>query len=171
MADIIVPTLGESVTEATVSKWYKQPGDAVKADEPLCELETDKVTVEVPSPAAGVLKEHAVKEGDSVGVGAKLGVVEAGASGGKAAAAPAKKEEAKAPEKATAEKPAAKDNNQVAPKAGADKNGPAATKMLAENPGLKVEGTGKDGRVTKGDVIHALEGDGLAAAPAAGPRE
>jgi 2-oxoglutarate dehydrogenase E2 component (dihydrolipoamide succinyltransferase) len=160
-----------------VSKWYKQPGDAVKADEPLCELETDKVTIEVPSPAAGVLKAHAVKEGDTVGVGAKLGVIEAGAAGGKtAAAAPAKKDEPKkeekAPEKPTAEKPAAKDNNQVAPKAGADKNGPAASKMLAENPQVKVtQGSGKDGRVTKGDVIHALEGDGLSAAPASGPRE
>lgn len=176
MADIIVPTLGESVTEATVSKWFKKPGDAVKADEPLCELETDKVTVEVPSPAAGVLKEQSVKEGATVGVGAKLGVVEAGAAGAKsapAAAAPAaKKEESKAAEKPTPAAPAAKDNNQVEPKAGADKNGPAASKMLAENPQVKVtEGSGKDGRVTKGDVIAALEGDGMSSAPAAGPRE
>lgn len=172
MADIIVPTLGESVTEATVSKWFKQPGDAVKADEPLCELETDKVTVEVPSPAAGVLKEQSVKEGATVGVGAKLGVVEAGAAGAKTAPVAAKKEEAKAPEKPTPAAPAAKDNNQVAPKVGADKNGPAASKMLAENPQVKItEGSGKDGRVTKGDVITALEGDGMSSAPAAGPRE
>ncbi len=172
MADILVPTLGESVTEATVSKWYKQPGDAVKADEPLCELETDKVTVEVPSPAAGVLKEHSVKEGASVGVGAKLGVVEAGAAGGKtAAAAPAKKEEPKAAAPVAAA-PAKAATAPAAPAASADKNGPAATKMLAENPQVKVtEGSGKDGRVTKGDVIAALEGDGLSAAPAAGPRE
>ena len=164
MADIIVPTLGESVTEATVSKWYKQPGDAVKADEPLCELETDKVTVEVPAPAAGVLKEQSVKEGATVGVGAKLGVVEAGAAAAKSAPAAAKKEEAKAPEKTTLAAPAAK--------AGADKNGPAASKMLAENPQVKItEGSGKDGRVTKGDVITALEGDGMSSAPAAGPRE
>ena len=187
MADIIVPTLGESVTEATVSKWFKQPGDAVKADEPLCELETDKVTVEVPSPAAGVLKEQAVKEGDTVGVGAKLGVIEAGAAGGKAAAAAAPAKEAKGEAKDTvkagsaSETGAKPDDNQVAPKAqsGATvsspqgaKSGPAASKMLAENPQVKVtQGTGKDGRVTKGDVIAALEGDGLSAAPAAGPRE
>ena len=170
MADIIVPTLGESVTEATVSKWFKKPGDAVKADEALCELETDKVTVEVPSPAAGVLKEQAVKEGDTVEVGAKLGVVEAGAAGGKTAAAPAKKDEPKKEEPKKAE-PAPAKAAAAAPAAGA-KSGPAAEKMLAENPQVKItEGTGKDGRITKGDVIHALEGDGLAASPAAGPRE
>ena len=73
MADIRVPTLGESVTEATVGKWFKQPGDAVAVDEPLVELETDKVTLEVPAPAAGVLSEVAVKNGDTVAVGALLG--------------------------------------------------------------------------------------------------
>ena len=73
MADIRVPTLGESVTEATVGKWFKQPGDAVAVDEPLVELETDKVTLEVPAPAAGVLSDIAVKNGDTVAVGALLG--------------------------------------------------------------------------------------------------
>src|SRR5262245_13814898 len=76
--EIKVPTLGESVTEATVGKWFKQPGDSVKADEPLVELETDKVTLEVNAPAAGILGEIMVKAGATVGVGAVLGSVEAG---------------------------------------------------------------------------------------------
>ncbi len=75
MADIRVPTLGESVTEATVGKWFKQPGDAVAVDEPLVELETDKVTLEVPAPAAGVLSDIAVKDGATVAVGALLGSI------------------------------------------------------------------------------------------------
>ncbi|MGC2642544.1 MAG: biotin/lipoyl-containing protein, partial [Pseudolabrys sp.] len=79
MADIRVPTLGESVTEATVGKWFKQPGDAVAVDEPLVELETDKVTLEVPAPAAGVLSDVAAKNGDTVAVGALLGQIKEGA--------------------------------------------------------------------------------------------
>src|SRR5262245_32842309 len=78
MADIRVPTLGESVTEATVGKWFKQPGDAVTVDEPLVELETDKVTLEVPAPAAGVLSAVTVKDGDTVAVGALLGEIKEG---------------------------------------------------------------------------------------------
>ena len=81
MTDIRVPTLGESVTEATVGKWFKQPGDAVAVDEPLVELETDKVTLEVPAPAAGVLSEIAVKDGETVAVGALLGQIKDGAGG------------------------------------------------------------------------------------------
>ena len=163
--EIIVPSLGESVSEATVAKWFKQPGDAVKADEPLVELETDKVTVEVNAPAAGVLKDQAVKTGATVEVGALLGNIDVGASGGKAAAAPAKAEapKAEAPKAAPAAAPAAASNN-----------GPAVTKMAAENPQVNVAnvaGSGKDGRVTKGDMIKALEGDGFAASPAQGPRE
>src|SRR5450759_4695239 len=87
MTDIRVPTLGESVTEATVGKWFKQPGDAVAVDEPLVELETDKVTLEVPAPAAGVLGEIAAKNGDTVGVGAILGQIKDGV--GATAAKPA----------------------------------------------------------------------------------
>ena len=79
MTDIRVPTLGESVTEATVGKWFKQPGDAVAVDEPLVELETDKVTLEVPAPAAGVLGDIAAKNGETVGVGAILGSITDGA--------------------------------------------------------------------------------------------
>src|SRR5690348_16684338 len=89
MAEIRVPTLGESVTEATIGKWFKKPGDPVAADEPVVELETDKVTIEVPAPAAGVLAETAVKEGETVAVGALLGQITEGAGGAKPAAAAA----------------------------------------------------------------------------------
>src|ERR1700691_3021374 len=91
MAEIRVPTLGESVTEATMGKWSKKAGDAVAVDEPLVELETDKVTIEVPAPAAGVLTDVAVKDGDTVAVGALLGAIKEGAGGvpTKAAAKPA----------------------------------------------------------------------------------
>src|SRR5439155_14045599 len=98
MADIRVPALGESVTEATIGKWFKKPGDPVAVDEPLVELETDKVTIEVPAPAAGVLGEIAAKDGDTVAVGALLGQIKDGAgaaakpavAAGAAPAAPAK---------------------------------------------------------------------------------
>src|SRR6202142_3041925 len=90
MADIRVPTLGESVTEATIGKWFKHPGDAVAVDEPLVELETDKVTIEVPAPASGVLGEIAAKDGETVAVGALLGQITDGAAGARPAAAPAK---------------------------------------------------------------------------------
>src|SRR5215469_4953458 len=90
MTEIRVPTLGESVTEATIGKWFKKPGDAVAVDEPLVELETDKVTIEVPAPAAGVLGEIAAKDGDTVAVGALLGQITDGAAGAaRPAAAPA----------------------------------------------------------------------------------
>src|SRR5215468_3224597 len=89
MADIRVPTLGESVTEATIGRWFKQAGEAVAVDEPLVELETDKVTIEVPAPAAGVLADIAAKDGETVAVGALLGQIKEGeAAPGKAAAAP-----------------------------------------------------------------------------------
>src|SRR5881628_1731042 len=79
MAEIRVPTLGESVTEATIGRWFKQPGEAVAVDEPLVELETDKVTIEVPAPAAGILSEVAAKNGETVAVGALLGQIKEGA--------------------------------------------------------------------------------------------
>ena len=86
MTEIRVPTLGESVTEATIGKWFKQPGDAVAVDEPLVELETDKVTIEVPAPAAGVLAEISAGDGETVAVGALLGQIEEGAAAGASAA-------------------------------------------------------------------------------------
>ena len=164
--EIKVPTLGESVTEATIGKWFKKVGDAVAADEPLVELETDKVTVEVPSPTAGTLESIKVEAGQTVNVGALLGSVAAGAGPAKAAAKPA----AAAP---AAAKPAAA----PAPAAAKDP-GPAARKALAEtgvNAG-SIQGSGKDGRVTKSDVQAAAARP--APAPAAphtprdlGPRE
>src|SRR5450759_2555827 len=105
MADIRVPTLGESVTEATVGKWFKQPGDAVAVDEPLVELETDKVTLEVPAPAAGVLGEITAKNGETVAIGALLGQIMEGASAAPKAATPTPKP-AEAPKPAPAAKPA-----------------------------------------------------------------
>src|ERR1700751_1699741 len=89
MADIRVPALGESVTEATIGKWFKKPGDAVGVDEPLVELETDKVTIEVPAPAAGVLAAVAAKDGDTVAVGAVLGQIKEGAGAAAVKSAPA----------------------------------------------------------------------------------
>src|SRR4051812_12402958 len=93
MTEIRVPTLGESVTEATIGRWFKKAGDAVAVDEPLVELETDKVTIEVPAPSAGALGEIAAKDGETVAVGALLGQINeaaAGAAAAKPAAAPAK---------------------------------------------------------------------------------
>src|ERR1700742_3024639 len=112
MAEIRVPTLGESVTEATIGKWFKKPGDAVAVDEPLVELETDKVTIEVPAPAAGVLADIAAKDGETVAVGALLGQIKDGAGGPaaapKAAAAqPAAKQSAPQPAPAPAAAPSA----------------------------------------------------------------
>ena len=150
MTDIRVPTLGESVTEATVGKWFKQPGEAVAVDEPLVELETDKVTLEVPAPAAGVLGEIAVKDGETVAVGALLGQITDGAGAAKPAAA-AKPAEAPKPAPTTAATSAAMPSD--APVA------PSVRKMAAES-GIEpsaVAGTGKDGRVTKGDMMAAIE--------------
>lgn len=162
--EILVPSLGESVSEATIAKWFKKVGDSVKADEPLVELETDKVTVEVNAPAAGALKEILVKEGENVAVGALLGRIDVGAAG--ATAAPAAKP-AEAPKAA----PAKAATPVAAPAAS---SGPAVSKLLAENPQVNpaaIAATGKDGRLKKGDVLAALDGDGMGVAPAAGPRE
>jgi 2-oxoglutarate dehydrogenase E2 component (dihydrolipoamide succinyltransferase) len=157
--DIKVPPMGESVTEATIAKWFKKVGDAVKADEALCELETDKVTVEVPAPVAGQLVSISVEAGGTVGVGAKLGEILEGAKG--AASAPAA-----APAAAKAAAPA--------PAAAAPQPGPAARKALAESgvDPASVSGTGKDGRVTKSDVAAAASAPKPTAAPApSAPRE
>ena len=108
MAEIRVPTLGESVTEATIGKWFKKPGDPVAVDEPLVELETDKVTIEVPAPAAGTLGEIAAKDGETVAVGALLGEVKEGAAAAKAA--PAKS----APAPAEAPKPSSRTGSRAA---------------------------------------------------------
>ena len=151
--EIRVPTLGESVSEATIGTWFKKVGDAVKADEPLCELETDKVTIEVPAPVSGVLSEIVANAGDTVEPGGLLGQIAEGASAGASAPA-ASAEKAAAPEKAT---PAAQPAPAAAP-AGNMPPAPAAQKMLAENniSAGEVEGSGKRGQVLKGDVIAAV---------------
>src|SRR5580698_7462014 len=106
MAEIRVPTLGESVTEATIGKWFKKPGDAVAVDEPLVELETDKVTIEVPAPAAGVLSDIAAKDGETVAVGAVLGQIKEGAGApGKPQPAAAAPQAAPSPKPVTAAPP------------------------------------------------------------------
>ena len=140
--DIKVPVLGESIKEATVAKWLKQPGEAVKADEPLVELETEKVAVEVPAPVAGVMGAHHVKAGETVGVGQVLGFVQEGAEGTVAAAAPAD------PPMAAA---APVRNGPVMPPA------PSARKLMTEK-GLDadhVAGSGVRGQILKGDVLAA----------------
>jgi 2-oxoglutarate dehydrogenase E2 component (dihydrolipoamide succinyltransferase) len=164
--EIRVPTLGESVTEATIGRWFKKAGDAVKADEPLVELETDKVTVEVPAPAAGVLEKILAKDGETVGVGAVLGSITEGAGGAKAAPAAAKAAPAKAepaPARAEAPRPAP-----AAAKA-ADVMMPSVRKLAAES-GVDpsgVQGSGKDGRVMKGDMLAAIAAGSAAPRPAA----
>ncbi|MEM9470677.1 MAG: 2-oxoglutarate dehydrogenase complex dihydrolipoyllysine-residue succinyltransferase [Pseudomonadota bacterium] len=150
--EIRVPTLGESVTEATIGQWFKKPGEAITADEPLVELETDKVTVEVPAPAAGVMGEILVEEGATVEVGALLGTVAEGDGAAPAAppAAAAKTAESKA-------EPAGRETGGGAAPAVAAS--PSAAKMLAENnlSADQVAGSGKRGQVLKGDVLEALE--------------
>ena len=150
MTEIRVPTLGESVTEATIGRWFKKAGDAVAVDEPLVELETDKVTIEVPAPSAGVLGEIAAKDGETVAVGALLGQINEGAaSAAKPAATPAKAAAAAAAAPAAAPKAAASD----APLA------PSVRKLSTESgiDAATVPGSGKDGRVTKGDMLAAIE--------------
>jgi 2-oxoglutarate dehydrogenase E2 component (dihydrolipoamide succinyltransferase) len=159
--EIKVPAMGESVTEATVARWFKKEGDAVARDEPLLELETDKVTVEVPAPADGAIETISVKEGDTVHVGSVLGAIAEGKAGAPSAVAnPA----SVAPKPAPAPKPVA------APAAPAPKPAPRpvadnvammpSVRRIAEESSLdpaSVAGTGRDGRVTKGDMLGALE--------------
>ncbi|MGH6726089.1 MAG: 2-oxoglutarate dehydrogenase complex dihydrolipoyllysine-residue succinyltransferase [Pseudolabrys sp.] len=198
MADIRVPTLGESVTEATVGKWFKQPGEAVAVDEPLVELETDKVTLEVPAPAAGVLSAVAVKAGDTIGIGALLGQIKEGAAAAPAAksapAAPAAKPpEAPKPAPAAAASaapiaarspaasaapiaagtPAASSMPIAAgtPAASSMPMPPSVRKIAAES-GIdagKVDGSGLHGQVTKGDMLAAIERAAAQPTPVAAP--
>ena len=153
--DIRVPTLGESVSEATIGKWFKKPGDAVTADEPLVELETDKVTLEVNAPASGILSEISAKDGETVGVGALLGAITEGAPG--VAAAPKAAEVPKAAATPSVSAPA--------------DHGPAVARLAAETgiDPANVAASGKDGRVTKGDMLAAQTAPAVIAAPAAIP--
>jgi 2-oxoglutarate dehydrogenase E2 component (dihydrolipoamide succinyltransferase) len=151
MADIRVPTLGESVTEATVGKWFKQPGEAVAVDEPVVELETDKVTLEVPAPATGVLSDIAAKTGDTVGVAALLGQIKEGAAAVPAKAAPPAVKPPEAPKPVPAPPAAAKAADMPLP--------PSVRKMAAESgiDAAKVAGSGMHGQVSKGDMMAAIE--------------
>jgi 2-oxoglutarate dehydrogenase E2 component (dihydrolipoamide succinyltransferase) len=165
--EIRVPTLGESVAEATVGKWFKKAGDAIAADEPIVELETDKVTIEVPAPAAGTLAELTVKEGDSVEPGALLGMIAEGGGAAAPSAKPQKEEPApeasKKAEADTARAPAGSAAASEMPPT------PSAAKLLAE-AGVaadQVAGSGKRGQVLKGDVLDAVAK--ASAAPAASP--
>ena len=164
--EIRVPTLGESVSEATVGTWFKKVGDVIKADEPLVELETDKVTIEVPAPASGVLSEIVAQAGETVGLDALLGQISAGAGAAAApAAAPAKAATPAAPVPA----PVAAAASSASASVSSMPPAPAASKMLAENniSADQVDGSGKRGQVLKGDVIAAVA-KGLSA-PAATP--
>jgi 2-oxoglutarate dehydrogenase E2 component (dihydrolipoamide succinyltransferase) len=160
MTEIRVPTLGESVTEATIGRWFKKAGDAVAVDEPLVELETDKVTIEVPAPSAGTLGEIVAKDGETVAVGALLGQITDGAGGAKPAAsdsAPVKPSAATAAA-ATAAAPAAPAPSQKSLPADTPQ-APSVRKLSAESgvDAAGVAGSGKDGRVTKGDMLAAIE--------------
>ncbi|TCL72753.1 2-oxoglutarate dehydrogenase complex dihydrolipoyllysine-residue succinyltransferase [Rhizobium sp. BK251] len=165
--EIRVPTLGESVSEATVGTWFKKVGDAINADEPILELETDKVTIEVPAPSAGVLSEIVAQAGETVGLGALLGQIAANGAGVAAPGAAAK-----AAEPVAAAAPAAPAVAAAAPVAAtvsAMPPAPAAAKLLADNnlSADQVDGSGKRGQVLKGDVIAAVAKGLSAPAPAA----
>src|SRR5215203_5043294 len=180
MAEIRVPTLGESVTEATIGKWFKKAGDAVAVDEPLVELETDKVTIEVPAPASGVLAEVAVKDGETVAVGALLGQIKEGATatstgrpdskGNKTQPINAGPEEPKPRAEAKPETPAEKPS--TPPKPDGDKPLAPSVRKLAAESGVNPEtvaGSGKDGRVTKGDMLASIERAAAAPMPISQP--
>ncbi|KAA8610377.1 2-oxoglutarate dehydrogenase [Salipiger aestuarii] len=156
--DVMVPTLGESVSEATVSTWFKKVGDSVAQDEMLCELETDKVSVEVPSPAAGTLTEILANEGDTVEAGGKLGVLSSGAGTTSGAVT------APAPSSASDAEPSMSGRADV-------EDAPSAKKAMAE-AGLdagSVKGSGKDGRVMKEDVSAAIAATKSSPAPTPAP--
>ena len=162
-SEVKVPALGESVSEATVGQWLKQPGEAVKLDEPIVSLETDKVAVEVPSPVNGIMGAHVVKEGDTVAVGAVIAIIED--------AAPAAGAEQVAPREEKAAPPA---SDTIASK---PSPAPAAFEAAALSPSVRravlehaidpatVKGTGRDGRLTKDDVLHAAEAKVKAPSP------
>ena len=172
--DVIIPALGESITEATVGQWLKNTGDAVKADEPIVSLETDKVAVEVPSPVDGIMGELLVKVGDTVAVGARIAIIEGGAAAPAVAAAPqpaVTKEPAEAPPTPPAPvavpaaaapappaPPAPPPSAAAAPDA-PDAIAPAVRRLLGDYnlDAASITGTGLEGRLTKGDVLAAIE--------------
>ncbi|MGY6568162.1 MAG: 2-oxoglutarate dehydrogenase complex dihydrolipoyllysine-residue succinyltransferase [Salinarimonas sp.] len=167
--EIRVPTLGESVSEATIARWFKKPGEAVKADEPLVELETDKVTLEVNAPTSGVLSDIVAQEGETVEPDALLGSID---ESGSAAAAPAKKDEKKEEKKEAPKAESKPEPAKSAPAAKSSDHGPAVSRLSAESgvDPANVSGSGKDGRVTKGDMLAAIASGG-ASAPSSAPTQ
>jgi 2-oxoglutarate dehydrogenase E2 component (dihydrolipoamide succinyltransferase) len=162
--EVKVPVLGESITEATLGQWLKKPGEAVAIDEPIASLETDKVAVEVPSPVAGIMGAYVVEEGATVNVGAVIGSIDAGTGASSPAAAPVAAAAAVAPVVATTPAPA--------PAAEAESSdlplSPAVRRLVLElgiDPS-KIKGTGKDGRLTKEDVVAAAKDASAASADA-----
>jgi 2-oxoglutarate dehydrogenase E2 component (dihydrolipoamide succinyltransferase) len=174
MVDIRVPTLGESVTEATVGKWFKQQGDSVAVDEPLVELETDKVTLEVPAPAAGVLADIAVKDGATVAVGALLGQIKEGAGAVPKAPPATTTKPAASPtgtpdEKTMTTKPIGAGPEQPQPR---EMPMPPSVRKMAAESGVdpsRIAGSGLHGQVTKGDMLNAIERAAATATPVSAP--
>ena len=169
--DVQVPALGESITEGTLAQWLKKPGEAVAADEPIASLETDKVSVEVPSPVAGVLTEQLVQEGDTVAVGAAIARIDEGGTASAAAPAPAAEPAVETNPPGPAETPLPREDEH-APVAEGDDNvttlSPAVRRAVLEyhvDPS-KIRGSGKDGRLTKDDVIAAAQGKPQPSSPA-----
>src|SRR3954466_1667849 len=175
-----VPALGESITEGTLANWLKKPGEAVAADEPIAELETDKVSVEVPSPVAGVLAEQLVQAGDTVAVGAGIARIDQNATAGApTASAPAQAAAAATTNPAGAGETPALRGDTTAPVAELEHDddqittlSPAVRRAVLEyhvDP-TRIRGTGKDGRLTKDDVIAAAQAQGAEPSPAIAPQ-
>ena len=172
--EVKVPTLGESITEATLGQWLKQPGDAVAQDEPIASLETDKVAIDVPSPVAGTMGEQRAGVGDTVAVGAVIATIEAG--GAAAAAAPAPKPELPESTPVNPKGPGENMEPKEEEQDGGDEGthltlSPAVRRVVLEHhlDPSKIKGTGKDGRLTKDDVLAAAEGEKAQPAPASAP--
>ena len=165
MTDVRVPTLGESVTEATVATWFKQPGDSINMDEMLCELETDKVTVEVPSPAAGVMGSIVAQEGSVVSMDALLTTISEGSLEKLENEKIRTSKEDKNITEASTETRSENQNTDI-------ENAPSAKKLMAENkiPSDKIAGTGKDGRIMKNDVLKAVQSAGIEETEKSSPR-
>ncbi|MEC8476310.1 MAG: 2-oxoglutarate dehydrogenase complex dihydrolipoyllysine-residue succinyltransferase [Pseudomonadota bacterium] len=159
--EIRVPTLGESITEATVAQWYKKPGEAVSADEPLCELETDKVTIEVPAPSAGVMGDLAVEDGATVEVGALLGEILEGTGASAVASSPSNDAPLSTPPELQATDTSEAPKQEPAVKSATEEGVLApSVRRLVDEHGLDaaaLSGSGKGGRLTKGDVLEAVE--------------
>jgi 2-oxoglutarate dehydrogenase E2 component (dihydrolipoamide succinyltransferase) len=170
--EVKVPTLGESVSEATIGQWLKQPGEAVAADEAIASLETDKVAIDVMAPIAGVMGQHIAKEGDTVTVDALITTIEAGSgapAAAKPAAAPAAAPAASAPAPTPSPAPAAAATEEAS--AGASVLSPAVRRAILEHgiDPATIKGTGKDGRITKDDVLEAAKNKPASAPAAAAP--